>query len=147
MNTKALLAVIVLAAMAGGIYAMRPTAPQTAPADAASAAPAVGDAIVSVTVPELSPLAQIGATGFANVCARCHGDNAAGREGAGPPLVHQIYVRGHHGDAAFHNAVANGVPAHHWPFGNMPPQSGLTTADVDAIVIYVRELQRANGIL
>lgn len=37
--------------------------------------------------------------------------------------------------------------AHHWTFGDMPPQTGLTRADVVAIVTYVRELQRANGIL
>lgn len=29
----------------------------------------------------------------------------------------------------------------------MPPQTGLTRADVAAIVTYVRALQRANGIL
>ena len=52
----------------------------------------------------------------------------------------------HHGDAAFLLAVRNGVRAHHWRFGDMPPQPGLTGAEVAAITAYVRELQRANGI-
>ncbi|MGR3582900.1 MAG: c-type cytochrome, partial [Pseudooceanicola nanhaiensis] len=43
-------------------------------------------------------------------------------------------------------AVQNGVRAHHWKFGDMPPQTGLTPSDVANIVAYVRELQRANGI-
>ena len=63
----------------------------------------------------------------------------------GPPLVHQLYVPGHHGDMAFVLAVQNGVAAHHWPFGNMPVQQGLTEADIRNITAYVRALQRANG--
>lgn len=47
---------------------------------------------------------------------------------------------------AFQMAVAQGVRAHHWPFGDMPPQAGLTREDVGNIVAYVRALQRANGI-
>jgi len=34
----------------------------------------------------------------------------------------------------------------HWRFGDMPPVEGLSRRDVAAIVAYVRELQRANGI-
>ncbi len=47
---------------------------------------------------------------------------------------------------AFYLAAQNGVRAHHWKFGDMPPQDGLTKADVAGIVTYVRELQRTNGI-
>ena len=43
-------------------------------------------------------------------------------------------------------AARNGVSAHHWEFGNMPVIEGLTNADVRAIVRYIRELQRENGI-
>jgi len=44
-------------------------------------------------------------------------------------------------------AARNGVRAHHWPFGNMPPvEQRLTDGELGAIVAYVRELQRANGI-
>ncbi|MDC0659794.1 cytochrome c [Leisingera sp. SS27] len=95
--------------------------------------------------PELSAPAVIGKRAFDAVCAECHGDNGAGRNGMGPPLVHKIYEPSHHGDAAFLRAVRNGVRAHHWNFGSMPPQQGLTDGDVKSITRYVRELQRANG--
>ncbi|WP_374701253.1 c-type cytochrome, partial [Agrobacterium tumefaciens] len=48
--------------------------------------------------------------------------------------------------AYFQFAVVNGVRAHHWRFGDMPPQQGLSEADVSEITAYVRELQRENGI-
>lgn len=106
-----------------------------------------GSALVSVTVPQtLSSEAEMGKRGFDSACADCHGQNAAGVDGKGPPLVHKYYEPSHHGDMAFFLAVERGVRAHHWPFGDMPPQKGLTKADVQAIVTYVRELQRANGI-
>ncbi|HSF91006.1 MAG TPA: cytochrome c [Paracoccaceae bacterium] len=112
-----------------------------------AALPAKGDPIVEVTLPDtLSSEAQIGKRAFEAVCAACHGLNAAGAEGAGPPLVHMIYEPNHHGDMAFLSAVQRGVQSHHWRFGNMPPQTGLTGGDVKAITAYVRELQRANGI-
>ena len=50
------------------------------------------------------------------------------------------------GMIAFQMAVANGVRAHHWRFGNMPAVEGVTQSDVDKIVAYVRALQRENGI-
>jgi len=103
--------------------------------------------MVSVTLPaQLSPTAQIGKKGFDAVCAACHGENAAGRQGMGPPLIHRIYEPSHHGDMSFLIAAAQGVRAHHWTFGDMPAQPGLTPANVKAIVTYVREVQRANGI-
>jgi mono/diheme cytochrome c family protein len=92
-----------------------------------------------------SDAAKMGERAFNAVCAACHGKDAAGTD-VGPPLVHRIYEPSHHADYAFEMAVANGVRAHHWKFGNMPPQPGLTKADVGAIIAYVRELQRANGI-
>jgi len=42
--------------------------------------------------------------------------------------------------------VRNGVRAHHWKFGSMPPVDGITDAEDGTIVAYVRALQRANGI-
>lgn len=100
---------------------------------------------VEVTVPELSPAAQQGAKAFKTVCAQCHGDNASGSD-KGPPLVHDFYNPGHHADGAFFTAVKRGVQAHHWPFGNMPPQPSVSEKQVSEIVQYVRELQQANGI-
>ena len=69
-----------------------------------------------------------------------------GQQGIAPPLVHKIYEPSHHGDESFQIAVAMGVRSHHWKFGNMPAIENLTRSDVSAIVAYVRELQRANGI-
>lgn len=111
----------------------------------AGASPGRG-AVVQVAIPAaFSDTAKIGERAFNANCAACHGENAAGTE-IGPPLVHRIYEPSHHADYAFELAVANGVRAHHWRFGNMPPQPEVTKADVATIVIYVRELQRANGI-
>jgi len=113
----------------------------------APAPTASGAAMAAVTLPEsLSEQAQIGARAFEAKCAACHGVNAAGREGAGPPLIHKIYEPSHHGDGAFLVAATNGVRQHHWSFGNMPPVEGITQVEVKSIVTYVREVQRANGI-
>jgi mono/diheme cytochrome c family protein len=100
---------------------------------------------VSVTVPRLSEMAQNGQVVFNANCASCHGRNAAGGD-KGPPLIHRIYESGHHGDGAFELAVLRGVRAHHWPFGDMPPQPGITPSQVRAIIAFIRETQNANGI-
>lgn len=108
-----------------------------------------GDAapIVSIKIPSsLSSKAQLGQSDLEENCSACHGQNAAGREGVAPPLVHKICESSHHGDESFQRAAALGVRAHHWPFGNMPPVEGLNRSEVSDIIAYVRELQRANGI-
>lgn len=102
-------------------------------------------AIVTVNVPELSAKARIGETKFAQNCVECHGQNASGSE-KGPPLIHRYYEPGHHADGAFFLAAQRGVRAHHWSFGDMPPQPQMSTIDMAAIVQYVRELQKHNGI-
>jgi len=104
-------------------------------------------ALADIIVPDaLSARARVGKGVYQAECAACHGTDAVGKDGIAPPLVHVIYEPSHHGDEAFQRAVAVGVRAHHWPFGNMPPVKGLTRADVAMIVAYVRELQQANGI-
>lgn len=109
---------------------------------------APGAAIVEVQLPAtLSPEAEAGEAVFDAHCAKCHGERAAGRDGVGPPLIHKYYEPDHHGDGAFAMAVRNGVRSHHWGFGNMPPVEGITDADLLSIIRYVREMQRANGIL
>lgn len=109
--------------------------------------PAQGAPIVEVRLPaQLSSEATMGKRAFEAKCASCHGANAAGQNGIAPPLIHRTYEPSHHSDEAFQVAVRNGVRAHHWPFGNMPPIEGLTRADVQYIVRYVREVQRENGI-
>lgn len=108
---------------------------------------AVRPPIVKVTMPpSLSAKAQTGQERFKTNCASCHGINAAGQDGVAPPLVHKIYEPNHHADESFQRAVAMGVRAHHWSFGNMPATDGLDRKQVSEIVIYMRELQRANGI-
>ena len=64
---------------------------------------------VAVKVPQLSEPAQEGKTAFDASCAACHGASAAGSD-MGPPLVHDIYNPGHHGDAAFFAAAKRGTP-------------------------------------
>lgn len=99
----------------------------------------------TVIVPDLSEPALAGQSVFNSNCAICHGANAAGSN-LGPPLVHKIYEPNHHQDFAFRNAVQQGVQSHHWQFGNMPPMPAVSEPDVERIICYVRELQRANGI-
>ena len=101
---------------------------------------------VAVVVPNLSENARAGEQVFNANCALCHGPNASGT-GLGPPLVHKIYEPGHHQDFTIQSAVRNGVPAHHWPFGNMPPVPAVSDEDIPNIICYIRELQRANGII
>lgn len=78
-------------------------------------------------------------------CRECHGQAATGTE-KGPPLVHRVYHPGHHADPAFYLAPLQGVRAHHWGFGDMPPVEGVTRDEVGRIVAYVRWLQRQAGI-
>ena len=105
--------------------------------------------MVEVKVPiNLSDVANVsqGELAFNESCAACHGKNGAGREGSGPPLIHRIYEPGHHGDMSFIIAAKNGVRAHHWKFGNMPPVEGIDEIKVKMIITYIRALQQANGI-
>ena len=77
-------------------------------------------------------------------CAVCHGTDLRGTD-IGPSHLSVVYEPNHHSDTAFVLAAQNGVTAHHWPFGDMPPVPGLTDEDIEAIVAYVRENQRING--
>jgi mono/diheme cytochrome c family protein len=107
----------------------------------------VGEPIANVLIPDqISELGLLGKNIFELKCESCHGINAAGRHEIGPPLVHKIYEPSHHSDQSFYRAVALGVKSHHWSLGNMAAVEGLTKGDVKAIISYVRELQRENGI-
>ena len=103
------------------------------------------DAAATLTIPALSAEATAGRALFERNCMTCHGQHATGSD-QGPPLVHIIYEPNHHGDASFRLAVSNGVRAHHWRFGDMPPVDGVPDEDAVKITRYVRELQQANGI-
>jgi cytochrome c2 len=82
---------------------------------------------------------------FERSCAGCHGMGAGGTK-QGPPLVDKIYEPSHHGDGAFLLAVRQGVPEHHWNFGDMPAIANVSDGDVTHIVAYIRGLQVKAGI-
>jgi len=82
---------------------------------------------------------------FAKHCAKCHGRGGKGTD-KGPPFVHKVYEPSHHSDVAFYMAIRNGVQAHHWSFGNMPPVPMVSAEQAGHIVAYVRKLQRNAGI-
>jgi mono/diheme cytochrome c family protein len=102
------------------------------------------DGDVLATLPTPSEHAR-GAALYAQHCSVCHGAYGLGAE-TGPPLVHPVYRPRHHGDEAFQLAVAQGVRAHHWRFGDMSPVPGLDRNDVAQVTGYVRWLQRAVGV-
>lgn len=135
-----------VAAVAAGWYIIQPNYSQIGTrTDEDSALPA--GALATVRLPaSFTEQEKIGAGAYDAVCAACHGNNGQGKNGVAPPLVHEIYEPSHHGDMAFVLAAENGVRAHHWKFGNMPPVEGVTRSDILAIVAYIRSLQRANGI-
>ncbi len=78
-------------------------------------------------------------------CSSCHGVKGVGTD-KGPPLVHRIYEPNHHADITFRWAIERGVKAHHWNFGDMPKLDGVKPEEVEAIIAYVRGIQRAGGI-
>ncbi len=104
-------------------------------------------AVVQVPAPvaNLSATAQAGEQLFNTNCSACHGVGAVGST-LGPPLIHRVYHPGHHPDFSIRNAVAQGVPQHHWPFGDMAPVPGVETQDVENIICYIRQTQRSAGI-
>lgn len=77
-------------------------------------------------------------------CASCHGADLRGTD-KGPSHLSKIYEPSHHSDAAFRAAIANGSRQHHWNFGDMPPVPGLRPDEVEAIISFVRAMQRDQG--
>ena len=129
---KALSWVLVLAAIGGGYYWL-------------SNNPRKPPVITDVVIPEFSAIAAKGEVAFQGSCAACHGADLAGTEN-GPPLVVLSYRTAMHADYAISAAIKNGVVAHHWRFGGMPPQDGISEAEIPQIIAYIREVQAANGI-
>ncbi|MBK7135941.1 MAG: cytochrome c [Rhodocyclales bacterium] len=95
--------------------------------------------------PGLMPNPSAGKALYEKNCASCHGPELQGTD-KGPPFLHRVYEPSHHGDAAFQMAARNGVRAHHWKFGDMPPVPGIRPDDVAHITAYVRMQQRKAGI-
>lgn len=136
MNKKVLVPVIFVSALIASLWLFSSN----------SVDPNNGKPMVEVKVPsDLADVAE-GRLAFDENCASCHGKNASGLNGNGPPLIHKIYEPGHHGDMSFVLAAKNGTRAHHWKFGNMPPVEDITDNEIKNIIAYVRKLQRANGI-
>ena len=63
----------------------------------------------------------------------------------GPSHLSIVYEPNHHGDDSFRSAIANGAPQHHWAFGDMEPVEGLSDADIEAVIDYVRAEQQRQG--
>jgi len=142
MKFRIVLAVALIAVAAIAYYNLRMPNHDTMPMTAAAS----GAPMVEVKLPVLTGNEILGETAFNAKCASCHGTNAAGKEGDGPPLIHKIYEPSHHGDFAIQRAIENGASGHHWPFGKMDPVEGLTQGDIKNIIEYIRALQRENGI-
>jgi mono/diheme cytochrome c family protein len=95
--------------------------------------------------PEMTPRLQLGMMNYGAYCASCHGKTGGGSD-KGPTFIHRVYHPGHHGDGAFFTAPKRGARAHHWKFGDMKPVEGVTDAQLELIVEYVRAVQQANGL-
>jgi mono/diheme cytochrome c family protein len=95
--------------------------------------------------PDMTPRLQLGKMNYGAYCASCHGKTAGGSD-KGPTFIHRVYHPGHHGDGAFFIASKRGARAHHWRFGDMKPVEGVTEAQLETIVEYVRGIQQANGL-
>jgi cytochrome c len=77
-------------------------------------------------------------------CAACHGADLRGSE-FGPSQFSVVYQPGHHSDESYMSAMVNGVPAHHWDFGDMAAVPDLSPDDMTRIIAFVRENQRIEG--
>ncbi len=88
--------------------------------------------------------ASLGAKVYAASCASCHGADLRGTD-KGPSHLSIVYEPNHHGDDSFRSAIANGAAQHHWNFGDMPAVEGLSDADVDAVIGYIRAEQQRQG--
>ena len=94
--------------------------------------------------PSQAESADADADVYAASCASCHGVDLRGTD-TGPSLLSIVYEPNHHGDDSFRSAIANGSPQHHWDFGDMQPIEGLSEAQVDAVIAFVRAEQQRLG--
>ena len=85
-----------------------------------------------------------GEESYGRFCAACHGVDLRGTT-LGPSFLSIVYEPNHHADFAFASAAKNGVPAHHWEFGDMPAIPGISDNEIIAVTAYVRSVQEAEG--
>jgi mono/diheme cytochrome c family protein len=90
------------------------------------------------------PSVAQGADAYASSCASCHGNDLRGTA-LGPSLLSIVYEPGHHPDESFRSAIRNGVRPHHWNFGPMPRITGLSDAEIESIIMFVRAEQAEHG--
>ena len=116
------------------------TASSTVTADVSRAA-APGTPLVATADPSIDAGRL-----FAANCARCHGGDMKGTAD-GPSLLDRAYLLIFHPDEEYIRAVLEGVPAHHWEYGDMPRIEGLSRADAIALTAHIRAAQRSAGLL
>lgn len=85
-----------------------------------------------------------GAQVYQESCASCHGSDLRGTD-QGPSQFSVVYEPNHHSDASYRAAIVDGVVAHHWGFGDMPPIEGLDDRQIDAVIAYIRSQQDEHG--
>ena len=82
---------------------------------------------------------------FQITCATCHGTTLHGTSMA-PSMIQAAFAPDQTPDQAFFNAIRHGVPQKRFEKGPMPAQPSVATADIPAVVAYVRSVQAQNGI-
>jgi mono/diheme cytochrome c family protein len=113
---------------------------------AALAGPALAASLPGkVKMPDLSVVAALGQTAFAEHCATCHGADTGGTN-SGPSLVDPLYQPDRLSDSEIEHAILEGAPELHWHFGAMRPVGGVSETEIAQIIVFIREVQRANGI-
>ncbi|WP_428120310.1 c-type cytochrome [Candidatus Poriferisodalis sp.] len=85
-----------------------------------------------------------GAAVYQQYCAECHGVDLRGTD-KGPSQLSIIYEPDHHSDYSFRSAISEGAPEHHWWFGDMPPVEGISDAEIEAVIVFVRAEQERLG--
>ena len=87
---------------------------------------------------------ELGRVAFASDCAGCHGRLARGTA-RGPDLIRPEYGPAAVSDDRFRRAVRRGTPAVNGSAG-MPAVHGVPERRLGQMTVFLREMQRANGI-
>ena len=86
-----------------------------------------------------------GRLAFERECASCHGPTGGGTEN-GPNLIAARYGPSEMADALIRGAVLNGMPKRSAAHPGMPALPQLRPPELDSILRFLREIQRANDI-
>lgn len=90
------------------------------------------------------PVGADGAAVYEARCASCHGDDLRGTD-KGPSQLSIVYEPNHHGDDTYRSAIRNGVPQHHWGFGDMPAIEDISDDQIELVIAYIRSQQETLG--